>query len=186
MQLPIEPGTWAIDHSHSSVEFVIRHLGVSRVRGRFNTFDALLDVGSDLSSSCLDATVDLASVDTNNADRDAHLRSTDFFDVDTHPKMHFASTRITQHGDHYRVDGELTLNGRTKPMTLDVAFNGAAVYPIDGTTHAGFAAHAELSRSDWGVDFNVPLAIGGFALADKVRVELEVQLRMATANTPVG
>jgi polyisoprenoid-binding protein YceI len=186
MQLPIEPGTWAIDHSHSSVEFVIRHLGVSRVRGRFNAFDAQLHVGSDLSSSRLDATVDLASVDTNNVDRDAHLRSTDFFAVDTHPTMHFASTRMTQHGDHYVVEGDLTLNGRTKPIALAVEFNGAAVYPIDNTTHAGFAAHGELSRSDWGIDFNVPLAIGGFALADKVRFELEVQLRMATADTPVG
>lgn len=175
MDLPLASGTWAIDPAHSTVEFVIRHLGLSKVRGRFNTVDAQLRVGADLDSTQVEATVDLASVDTNNADRDAHLRSTDFFNVDTQPTMHFASRRIEAVESGYRMSGPLTLNDITAEVSFDVEFNGTEVYPVTGKTHAGFSVSGELSRKEWGIDFNVPLAAGGVVLGEKVRIEMELQ-----------
>ncbi len=174
--LPLATGTWQVDAAHSSVEFVVRHLGLSKVRGRFNQFDANLDVGADLASSTLAATVDLASVDTNNPDRDAHLRSTDFFDVEQHPTLQFASERIVADGDDYAVDGTMTLNGVARPVRLDVEFNGTEVYPMDSKTHAGFSASTTISRSDYGVEFDVPVGVDRMAIGDKVKVELEIQL----------
>jgi polyisoprenoid-binding protein YceI len=174
--LPLAAGTWTIDTAHSSVEFVIRHLGLSKVRGRFNAFDADLVVGGDLTDSHLSATVELSSVDTNNADRDAHLRGTDFFGVESNPHMTFASTRISRDGDDYTVVGDLTINGVTKPVELEVEFNGVETYPMDQKRHAGFSATATISRSDFGIDFDVPLGVDKVALGDKVKIELEVQL----------
>ena len=179
MTVPLEPGAWTIDPAHSTVEFLIRHLGLSKVRGRFNDFDARLQVGDDLASTTLEATVDLASVDTNNADRDNHLRSTDFFDVDTHPTLTFTSKRVEERDGRYVVMGDLTLNGVTRPVDLDVDFNGTEVYPMTGKTHAGFTATGEISRKEWGVDFNVPLSAGGVVLGDRVRLEIEAQLEAA-------
>ncbi len=174
--LPLDIGTWQVDTAHSSVEFVVRHLGLSKVRGRFNRFDANLDVGADLAASSLRATVELASVDTNNPDRDAHLQSTDFFGVEQNPTLGFTSTAIVADGEGYAVDGDLTLNGITKPVRLAVEFNGTEVYPMDQTTHAGFSASTTISRSDYGVEFDVPLGVDKVTIGDKVAVELEIQL----------
>lgn len=174
--LPLAPGTWRVDQAHSSVEFVVRHLGLTKVRGRFNQFDAALEVGPDLGRSSLSATIDLGSVDTANADRDAHLRSTDFFDTDSHPTMGFAGSTITGDGDGYAVDGELTLNGITRPVRLDVEYVGSEVYPMDQTTHAGFSATTTISRKDYGVEFDVPIGVDKVAIGDKIQVELEIQL----------
>jgi polyisoprenoid-binding protein YceI len=173
--LPLTTGTWSADTAHSSVEFTVRHLGLTKVRGRFNSFDATLTVGQDLAGSVLSARVDLASVDTNNTDRDDHLRGTDFFDVDAHPTMTFASTGITADGDDYVVDGTLTLNGVTNPVRLEVEFNGTEVYPMDEAVHAGFSASTRISRKDYGVEFDVPVGVDKMAIGDKVTVELEVQ-----------
>jgi polyisoprenoid-binding protein YceI len=179
MTFPLEPGTCTIDPAHSTVEFLIRHLGLSKVRGRFNGFDARLEVGGDLASTTLEATVDLASVDTNNADRDNHLRSTDFFDTEAHPTLTFTSKQVVERDGEYVVTGDLTLNGVTHPVDLDVSFNGTEIYPMTGKTHAGFTATGEISRKAWGVDFNVPLSAGGVVLGDKVRLEIEAQLEAA-------
>jgi polyisoprenoid-binding protein YceI len=176
MSVPLQAGTWTVDPAHSTVEFTIRHLGLSKVRGRFNRFAGQVQVGDDLQSTRLDATVDLASVDTNNADRDAHIRSTDFFSTETNPALTFTSREVVGASGRYVVTGDLTLNGVTQPVDLEVSFNGTEVYPINGKTHAGFTARGEISRKQWGIDFNVPLAAGGLVLGDKVELELEVQL----------
>jgi polyisoprenoid-binding protein YceI len=174
--LPLAAGTWTLDPAHSTVEFTVRHLGLSKVRGRFNSFDTNLQVGNDLAGSTLTASIELSSVDTNNADRDGHLQSTDFFSVESHPKMTFESATITGDGDTYAVDGTLSVNGVSKPVTLAVEFNGAEVFPFDQKTHAGFTATTTLSRKDFNIDFNVPVGVDKVMISDKVNVELEIQL----------
>lgn len=159
------------------MEFTIRHLGISKVRGRFNAFDASFEVGDTLEASRLQASVDLATVDTNNADRDAHLQSTDFFNTEANPQMTFESTSIIEIGDGaYALTGNLSLNGITEPTELAVEFNGAETYPMDQKVHAGFSAKGTLSRKRYGVDFDLPLGSERVALGDNVTVELEMQL----------
>jgi polyisoprenoid-binding protein YceI len=174
--LPLPAGTWPLDALHSSVDFKVRHIGLSNVHGRFNRFDATLRVGESLADTRVEATIELASVDTNQPDRDAHLRGTDFFSVDQHPLMTFRSTdiRATRDGG-YALDGELTLNGVTRPVTLDVEFSGVGTHPADGSTHAGFSASTTVNRDDFGVDFNVPLGLDRFAVGKAIAVELELQ-----------
>ncbi len=175
--LPLTAGTWGLDPLHCTVEFTARHMAISKVRGRFHTFDAEVVVGDDLESSSLRATVDMSSVDTGNADRDAHLRNEDFFDVEQHPEMTFASTAIVATSDTtYDVTGDLTINGTTRSETLAVTFHGIETFPGDGSVHAGFEATGTISRLDYGVDFNVPLGAGGFVISDKIGIELDIQL----------
>lgn len=172
----LTPGRWAIDPHHSAITFAIRHLGLSKVRGRFAAFDITLDVGESDTALDVAASIDLASIDTNNADRDVHLRSTDFFNVDLHPTMTFRSTRIEPVDGGYTMDGELTLNGVTRPVTLEVESNGLVVYPGDGRTHFGLSATGELRRSEFGIEFGImSIGIDRIALADKVAFELELQ-----------
>jgi len=174
--LPLAAGTWRLDPRHSSVDFKVRHIGLSNVHGRFNRFDATLRVGDALADTRVEATVEMSSVDTNDPDRDAHLLGTDFFSVDRHPLMTFRSTGIRPAGDGgYTLDGELTLNGVTPPATLDVEFSGVETLPADGSTRAGFSATTTVNRDDFGVDFNAPLGMGRFALGRNVAVELELQ-----------
>jgi polyisoprenoid-binding protein YceI len=173
--LPLVPGHWTIDHNHSGILFVIRHLGLSNVRGRFDSFDASLDVGSTLESVSISADVDLSSVDTNNADRDAHLRSTDFFDTEQHQAMTFRSTSVTGGGEGYELVGDLTIAGVTKPVTFDVEFHGTEVFPGDQSTHAGFSATGEIRRSDFGIDFGIIPGAEKLMLGDKVKIELDLQ-----------
>jgi polyisoprenoid-binding protein YceI len=176
--LPIPPGTWAIDKNHSGISFVIRHLGLSNVRGRFDRFDrfdATMVVGTSLDDIDITATVDLGSVDTNQPDRDAHLQSTDFFNAADHPTMTFASTAITEDDEAYSMMGDLTINGITRSVTFDVVFNGAEVFPGDQKLHSGFEATGELRRSDFGIDFNMPLGMGKLALGEKVKIEIDAQ-----------
>src|SRR3954451_5946820 len=136
--LPLTAGHWTVDHNHSGVLFTVRHLGLSNVRGRFGQFEATLDVGDTLDEVSVSATVDLSSVDTNNADRDAHLRSTDFFDTEQHPVMTFHSTSIAGAGEDYELRGDLTIAGTTKEVVLDVAFLGTEICPIDQSTQPRF------------------------------------------------
>jgi len=173
--LPLAAGTWAVDPNHSGVHFKVRHLGLTNVRGRFNDFDATLTVGETLDEVSVAATIRMASVDTNHADRDAHLRSTDFFTADTHPTMEFHSTKITEDGGDYTLDGELTINGVTRPVSFPVEFTGAEVYPPTGNLHAGFFAEAQVNRNDFGIDFNMPLGVDKLSLGEKVKVELDLQ-----------
>jgi polyisoprenoid-binding protein YceI len=184
--LPLAAGTWSLDARHSGVYFKVRHIGLSNVRGRFNRFDATLSVGETLADTRVEATIEMSSVDTNLPDRDAHLLSTDFFSAEQHPETTFRSTGIRAVGDgagegegdregEYQLDGELTLNGVTRPVTLDVEFHGIETLPADGSTHAGFSATTTVNRADFGVDFNAPLGVDKLALGKKIAVELELQ-----------
>lgn len=172
--LPLAPGRWELDHSHSGVLFTVRHLGLSNVRGRFAAFGAHLDVGTTLDDVSIRAEVDLSSVDTNNADRDAHLRGTDFFDTEQHPAMTFRSTSINGAGEDYELRGDLTIVGVTRELVLDVEFHGTEVFPGDRRTHAGFSATGQIRRSDFGIDFGI-VAGEKILLSDKVKIELDLQ-----------
>ncbi|MFG2639705.1 YceI family protein [Streptomyces sp. NPDC048370] len=167
--LPLTPGSWAFDPLHSAVGFTIRHLGISKVRGRFNDLSAELVVGESLADSSITATVALASIDTGNADRDAHVRAADLLDVEKRPTMTFRSTRIGGAGEEWTLEGDLTIGDVTRPIAFDVEFGGVVDVPVDGSRHAGFDATGEFRRSDFGLDF-----APGF-LGDVIKVSLEVQ-----------
>jgi polyisoprenoid-binding protein YceI len=174
----LEPGRWTVDLAHSSIEFKVRHLGLSSVRGRFRGFAVTLQAGPDLDSTSVLVEVDLGSIDTGNPDRDAHLRSTDFLAVDRAPTMVFTSTRIAQVANlSYEVVGDLELRSRTSELSLDVWWEGTEIYPPDGTTHAGFSARGSLSRAAHGIDFNVPMGTGRFVIGDRVDLEIDLQLQ---------
>ena len=174
--LPLAAGTWTADPFHSNVGFTVRHLGLSKVRGRFDGVNASVVVGDDLTSTSVSAEIELATVSTGNADRDAHLAGSDFFNADTNPKMKFQSTSITGSGEEYQLLGDLTLNGITKPVELDVEFFGTSIFPVDQSTHAGFTATGTLSRKDFGIEFNMALGGDKVMISDKVALELDIQL----------
>ena len=173
--LALRPGRWGVDHAHSSIGFAIRHLGVSKVRGRFVGFDAELHVGPTLDGSWLTATVDLATIDTGNTDRDDHCRSADILDVARRPTMTFRSTDIVGDGDAWAVDGELTIGTVTRPFSLAVEFGGVEPF-VDGRVHAGFEARGDLSRREFGIDVALPPGVGAAMLGDTVKVQLDIQL----------
>jgi polyisoprenoid-binding protein YceI len=174
--LPLKSGSWALDPAHSGVYFKVRHLGLTNVRGEFNTFDAALNVGDGLESTSFTATIDITSVDTNQPDRDTHLKTTDFFSADEHPTMTFESTSIKDAGEgEYEADGNLTINGITQPVHLEVEFGGHEVFPGDGKVRAGFVATAQIMREDFGIDFNMPLGMDKFALGKKIDIEIDVE-----------
>ncbi len=165
----IVAGTWAIDPSHSEVGFTVRHL-MSKVRGQFTAFEGTLTTGTTLAETRADATIDLTSVDTRDAKRDEHLRSADFFDVEKFGQMTFTTTSF----DGTTVVGDLTLKGVTKSVELDAEFLGAGQDPWGGQ-RVGFEATGEISRKDFGVDFNVPLDGGKVLVGDKVNIHLAVE-----------
>ncbi|HZG87711.1 YceI family protein [Paenibacillus sp.] len=167
---------WALDPTHSGVDFTIKHMMFSKVRGSFKSFDAAIEADpSDLTTASISFSVDLASVNTNNDDRDNHLRSADFFDVENHPKLTFAATKIEKTGDgEYSVTGDLSLHGVTRSETFQVEFEGEGKDPW-GNTKAGFHASGTLNRSDYGLTWNAALEAGGFLVGDEVKVEIEIQ-----------
>lgn len=167
-------GTWTIDPVHSDVSFSVRHMMVSKVRGRFGAFTGTVVTDEDPLASKVTAEIDLTSIDTNNAQRDDHIRSADFFEVDKHPNMTYASTGIRQSGDGYVVDGELSLKGITKSVPLALEFNGAGPDAFGGT-RAGFSATTEISRKDFGIEFNMPIDGGGVVIGDKISITLEIE-----------
>ena len=171
---PLPVGTWTIDRSHSEVGFTVRHLMVSKVRGRFTRFDGTIEVGEDHLASSVTASIDVSSIDTNDEGRDAHLRSADFFEVETYPTMTFTSTAVRPKGSGYVVEGDLTLHGVTKAVALDLEFEGVATDPWGGT-RAGFSATGEINRRDFGVDISMPLDGGGVVVGDKVKINLEIE-----------
>ncbi|GLE57061.1 YceI family protein [Mycobacteroides chelonae] len=145
----LAPGTWTIDSVHSDITFSVRHLGVSKVRGSFTDFSGDITVAEDGTPS-VSATINVASVDTRNDQRDGHLRSADFFDTDNHPTATYRSTSVRADGDDYIVDGELTLHGVTQPVSLNLSLEGVGPGAQGGTV-AGFEASAEINRGDFGV-----------------------------------
>ena len=167
-------GTWSIDPVHSEVGFTVRHMMVSKVRGKFTSFSGELVTSEDPLASSVRATIDLSSIDTGNVDRDNHLRSADFFEVDKHRQLEFRSTGVRATGDGYALDGELTLKAITRPVTLDLELGGFGPDPYGGT-RAGFTATGEIKRSDFGVDFNAVLETGGVVVGDRVQIVLEIE-----------
>jgi polyisoprenoid-binding protein YceI len=170
----LTPGTWNVDPSHSTVGFTARHLMISKVRGRFGTFSGTLTITDDPLQSSVEATVDLASVDTNDEGRDAHLRGADFFHTEQHPQMTFVSTGVKEKGSDYALLGDLTVKGVTRPVEFDLEFDGVSPDPWGGT-RAGFTARTEINRKDWGMDFNVALDTGGVLVGEKIKIELEIE-----------
>ena len=174
VELPA-PGTWAIDLSHSSVNFKVKHLGLGRTRGRFTQYEGTVEVAENPIDTTVAVTIDAASVDSHDAGRDEHLRSADFFDVANHPSLTFRSTGVRGGGESWKLDGELTIAGVTKPVTLDVAYEGVTVDPWGGT-RAGFTATTQVNREDFGLTWNAALEAGGFLVGKTVTIELEVEL----------
>ncbi|MFE7956810.1 YceI family protein [Streptomyces sp. NPDC057413] len=167
--LPLAPGNWALDPLHSAVNFTIRHLGIAKVRGRFNGVRAELYVGERVEDVRVAATIDLATIDTGNPDRDAHVRASDLLDVAQRPTMDFRSTRIAGEGEDWTMEGELTIGEVTRPVTLAVEFGGLVDVPVDGSRHAGFEATGEIRRGDFGLDFAPGL------LGEVVKIQLDMQ-----------
>lgn len=166
-------GTWAIDPVHSSINFSVRHLMVSKVRGSFETFSGAITVAEDGTPS-VSATIDVTSIDTRNEQRDAHVRSADFFDAENYPTATFVSTGVRPDGDDYIVDGDFTLKGVTKPVSLKLEFNGVNPGMGHGAV-AGFEASVVLNRKDFGIDIDMPLETGGTVVGDKVTITLEIE-----------
>ncbi|MCD9623303.1 YceI family protein [Rhabdothermincola salaria] len=171
----LTPGTWDVDPSHTTVGFVGRHLMITKVRGRFSGVTGTVTVAEDRTQSSVTATIDMASVDTRDEGRDAHLRGEDFFDVEHHPTMTFASTEVRQDGGDFVLVGDLTIKGVTKPVELELEFDGVSGDPWGGT-RAGFTAKGEVNRKDWGLEWNVALETGGVLVGDKIKIELDVQV----------
>jgi polyisoprenoid-binding protein YceI len=169
-------GTWAIDPVHSEVSFVVRHMMVSKVRGRFDTFEGTIVTAEDPLKSSVTASVDLNSISTGAPQRDNHIRSADFFDVEKHPTMTFTSTGVRADGADFLLAGDLTLRGVTKPVTFNLEINGFGPDAYGGT-RVGFSATTEINRHDWGVSFNGPIpgVPGGVAVSEKVTVTLEIE-----------
>ena len=168
-------GTYTLDPSHSRVGFVARHAMVSKVRGAFNDVSATgyLDV-ADPTKSHLEVVIQAKSIDTRNADRDNHLRSNDFFDMDNYPEIRFASTAVTPAGDgSFRVTGDLTIKGVSKPVTIELEFTGAAVDPYNNQ-RIGLEGTVAVNRKDWGVNWNAALEAGGVLVSEQVTLEIEV------------
>ncbi|MFD4366758.1 YceI family protein [Rhodococcus sp. NPDC058521] len=166
-------GTWAIDPTHSTVGFSVRHLMVSKVRGTFNDFSGAIEVGEDGSTS-VKAEIQVSSIDTKNADRDAHVKSADFFDAEQFPTATFTSTGVRAKGDDYVVDGEFTLHGVTKSVELNLEFNGVSEGMGAGPV-AGFEATTVLNRKDFGISIDMPMESGGAVVGDKITITLEIE-----------
>jgi polyisoprenoid-binding protein YceI len=168
-------GKYTIDPAHSRIGFVARHAMITKVRGSFNEFEGSGYFDADEPSrSNLQLTIQADSIDTRNADRDAHLRSNDFFDMENHPKISFTSTSVEAvEGDIYRVTGDLTIKDVTKPVTLDLEFGGTAVDPF-GNHRLGLEGNVAVNRKDWGLNWNAPLDTGGVLVSEKVTLEFEV------------
>ncbi|NNG37916.1 YceI family protein [Flexivirga sp. ID2601S] len=166
----LTPGTWNVDPAHSQVGFSVRHLMVSKVRGKFEDFTSTLTVGESLEESSVEATVQMASINTGVADRDNHLRTNDFFEVDKFPTMTFKSTGITSS----TLTGDLTIKGVTHPVSFEVDFGGVGGDPWGGT-RAGFEATTEINRKEFGVTIDMPLEGGGAVVGDKVKIILELE-----------
>jgi polyisoprenoid-binding protein YceI len=171
-------GTWSIDPVHSEVGFSVRHMMVSKVRGKFTTFSGEIVTGEQAADSSVTAEIDLSSINTGNDQRDEHIRSADFFEVETYPKMTYKSTGVRADGADYILDGELTLKGVTKNVPLRLELNGFGPDPFGGT-RAGFTATTEINRRDFGVNFTAALQNGGAVVSDKVAIHLEIEAVLA-------
>ena len=169
----LTPGTYEIDAAHSNLGFSVRHAGVAKVRGSMTAFSGHFTVVDPIEQSEADVTIDAASVDTGNEQRDEHLRTADFWNAEQNPEWTFTSTSISGDADNLTVAGDLTINNITKPVTLSAEFDGAGQGP-EGEVRAAFEGTTSISRKDFGLNWNVALEAGGVLVSDKVNIELEV------------
>ncbi len=169
--------SWIIDPAHTQAEFTVRHMMVANVRGQFTDITGTVDFNEENpATSTIDVKIGLASINTREEKRDAHLKSPDFFDVDNHPYMTFKSKRVQKTGDNTgRVTGDLTIRDVTKEIALEVEYNGQAKSPW-GTTSAGFTATAKINRKDWNLNWNVALETGGWLVGDEVKISIEAEI----------
>jgi polyisoprenoid-binding protein YceI len=168
-------GTWVVDPGHAEVAVVGRHFGLTKVRGRFTGVDGTVQIASEPTGSTVDVTIAMGSVESGSTDRDDHLRSPDFFDVDNHPTARFRSTAVTADATRATVTGDLTIKGVTRPVVLDVEYLGQVRDPWDND-RAVFSAGATIDREDWGLTWNMVLDRGGLLVSKQIRLEIEVEL----------
>jgi polyisoprenoid-binding protein YceI len=168
-------GTYVIDEAHTHVGFAVRHMAVSKVRGRFGKVDGTLVVGEDRTESSVEVSIDANSVDTRDETRDNHVRTADFLDVENHPAITFTSTAVRPSSPgSWQVDGDLTIRGTTRPVVLDVNLEGVVQDPF-GNHRVGFSASTEINRDDFGVSFGAVMEAGGLVVAKKVTIEIEAE-----------
>ena len=167
----VTPGTWNLDAAHSDVDFVVRHAGISKVRGSFHAVEGRLVIAEQFARSSVEVSVDVASINTKNEGRDGHLRSAEFFDVEQFPTMTFRSTEVRGDADEFTVVGELTLHGVTRTIELAAELGGQDK-DVFGTTRVGFEATGEISRKDFGLTWNAATEAGGLMVSDKVKLEV--------------
>ena len=166
-------GAWNLDAAHSTVGFTVRHAGISKVRGEFKDVDAVLTFGESLADSSVTATIQAASFSSGDENRDTHVRSADFFDVETFPTLSFTSSAVSGDQEDFELTGELTIRGMSKTVTFKGEFNGVAVDPF-GATRAGFEAKTVIRRKEFGLTWNAALEAGGVLVSDKVTLTLDV------------
>ena len=173
----MEKTKWILDPSHSELGFKIRHLMISNVSGSFKNFQVEVETqGEDIATGQIIVKADMSSISTNNEQRDAHLRNSDFFEVEKYPELRFISTRIEKAGhENFTLYGDLTLKGVTKPVHLNVEFNGITKDPW-GNERAGFTVTGKINRGDWGVNFNSVLETGGVALGEEVKINSDIEV----------
>lgn len=170
----LTPGTWNVDPAHSGLNFSVKHLMVSKVRGRFRDFSGSITIAADPLQSSVVASASVESIDTGDVNRDGHLKTGDFFDVASHPTIDFRSTKIEEAGGRQRLFADLTIKGITRNVAFDLEFDGVNTDPW-GNTKAGFTATAEINRRDWGLEYNAVLETGGVLIGEKVKIELDIQ-----------
>lgn len=170
----VQPGRWSIEPAHSRAGFTVRHAGISKVHGTVAIAAGEIVIGESLAGSSVVANLDPATVDTKEERRDGHLRSADFFETDTHPTWGFRSTAVRADGDDFAIDGDLTVHGITRPITLRTEFTGAATDPF-GVARLGATARTEFSRKDFGLTWNAALETGGVLVSDTVKVTLDIE-----------
>lgn len=171
---------WALDPTHSQIEFTVRHMMFAKVKGAFNSFRAEIEADpEDLTTADVTFTIDASSVDTNNEDRDNHLRSADFFDVENYPNLVFVAKKIAKTGDGvYDVTGDMTIRGVTREETFKVTYNGSGKDPW-GNVKAGFSAEGSINRKDYGLTWNAALETGGVLVGDEIKIAMEIQAAQA-------
>lgn len=167
---------WSIDPTHSEIGFKVKHMMFTNVSGTFGTYDAVITTEDDnFENANIEFSADISSINTNNADRDNHLKSADFFDAENHPKLTFKATLFTKKGDDYELIGDLSLRGVTKSVKLDAEFSGLMKDPW-GNTKAGLNISGKINRKDWGLNWNSALEAGGVLVGEEVRLNIELQL----------
>lgn len=172
---------WAVDKAHSEVGFTVKHMMISKAKGTFDNFDAKINADvEDLTNAEIEVTIDVASINTRNSDRDDHLRSADFFDAENYPNITFVAKDIKKSGEgDYEVVGDLTLKGTTKPATLDVTFEGQSKDPMSGNLAAGFSGTTSINRKEFGLTWNASLETGGVLVGEDVKIHFELELQKA-------